>query len=248
MDNTNRFEGKSDIYAKARPKYAAEFFDYMKNSLHIPVGSVFADIGSGTGIFTEQLLKCGYKVFAVEPNGDMRKKAEGNLSDDKNFVSINGSASDMNLPDGSADYITAAQAFHWFDADAFKKECKRALKPNGKVIIIYNARDKKAACTKAVADLYRKYNTEFHDFSNGISNEKCVAFFNGKCEIFRADNTQIYDRQGYIDRVLSSSYSLREEDDRYSEYLDGINKIFDMFSQNGRIVMPTETVAYIGGI
>ena len=102
------------------------------------------------------------------------------------------------------------------------------------------------------SDIYAKarpkYAAEFHDFSNGISNEKCVVFFNGKCEIFRADNTQIYDRQGYIDRVLSSSYSLREEDDRYSEYLDEINKIFDMFSQNGRIFMPTETVAYIGDI
>ena len=76
MNNTHRFDGKSEIYAKARPKYAPELFVYLQNTLHIPAGSVFADIGSGTGIFTEQLLDCGYYVHAVEPGEDMRKKAE----------------------------------------------------------------------------------------------------------------------------------------------------------------------------
>lgn len=68
------------------------------------------------------------------------------------------------------------------------------------------------------------------------------------CEIFRADNTQVYDRQGYIDRVLSSSYSLKEGDGRYAEYLRDINGIFDMFSSDGFIAVPTMTVAYIGEI
>lgn len=40
-------------------------------------------------------------------------------------------------------------------------------------------------------------------FSNSMSHEKCVAFYAGECQVFRTDNTLIYDRQGYIDRVLS---------------------------------------------
>lgn len=248
MNYTNRFDGKSEIYAKARPKYALVFFDYLKNTLNIPAGSVFADIGSGTGIFTEQLLNCGYRVFAVEPNDEMRKKAEEKLACNENFFSVNGNDADMNLPDNSADYITAAQAFHWFHPFAFKKECKRVLKPGGKVIIVYNSRDEKASCTQALADLRYKFNSEFHGFSNGINDEKCTAFFAGKCQIFRADNTQTYDRQGYINRVLSSSYSLKEGDDRYAEYLNEINTIFDLFSVDNLIAVPTETVAYIGEI
>ena len=248
MNYTNRFDGKGEIYAKARPKYALEFFDYLKNALNIPVGSVFADVGSGTGIFTEQLLSRGYKVFAVEPNEDMRKKAEEKLSTDENFVSVNGSEGNMNLPDSSVDYVTAAQAFHWFDSEAFRRECRRVLKPGGKVIIIYNTRDEKAACTKALVDLRYKYSSGFHGFSNGMSHEKCMAFFDGECDIFRADNTLTYDRQGYINRVLSSSYSMKESDDRYEEYLKDIDKIFDTFSAGGFITVPTETVAYIGTV
>ena len=248
MNYTIRFAGTGEIYAKARPKYAPGLFDYLKNTLKIPAGSVFADIGSGTGIFTGQLLDCGYRVCAVEPSEDMRKKAEEKLSHNKDFISVDGSDADMKLPSGSVDYITAAQAFHWFDAEAFRAECRRVLKPGGKVIIIYNSRDEKAACTKVLADLRHKYNPEFHGFSNGISDEKCTAFFAGSCEIFRADNTQVYDRQGYINRVLSSSYSLKEGDDRYAEYLKDINGIFDMFSSDGYIAVPTLTVAYIGEI
>ena len=248
MNYTNRFDGKGEIYAKARPNYALELFDYFKNNLNIPDRSVFADIGSGTGIFTEQLLNCGYKVFAVEPNDDMRKRAEDKLSKAANFVSVNGNDADMKLPDNSVDYVTTAQAFHWFDSEAFKSECRRVLKPGGEVIIVYNSRDEKAACIKALAELRHKYNPEFHGFSNGISNEKCIAFFDGKCRVFRTDNTQTYDLPGYINRVLSSSYSLREGDNRYSEYLEEINEIFNTFSTDGYIDVPTETVAYIGTV
>ena len=248
MDYTSRFDGKGEIYAKARPKYAAALFEYFRNTLRIPAGSVFADVGSGTGIFTEQLLHCGYRVFAVEPNADMRKQAEGKLSQNKNFVSVSGSDADMKLPDHSVDYITAAQAFHWFDAEAFRRECRRVLNPGGRVILVYNSRDESAACTRALAALRQNFTPKFHGFSNGISDEACRAFFAGSCDIFRADNTQVYDRQGYLNRVLSSSYSLKESDARYVDYLKEINEIFDCFSADGRITVPTETVAYIGEV
>ena len=248
MDYTSRFDGKGEIYAKARPKYAAALFEYFRNTLRIPAGSVFADVGSGTGIFTEQLLHCGYRVFAVEPNADMRKQAEGKLCHNENFVSVTGSDADMKLPSHSVDYIAAAQAFHWFDAEAFRRECRRVLKPGGKVILVYNSRDENAACTRALAALRQKFTPEFHGFSNGISDEACRAFFAGSCGVFRADNTQFYDRQGYLNRVLSSSYSLKESDARYADYLKEINGIFDRFSTDGRITVPTETVAYIGEV
>lgn len=248
MDYTGRFDGKGEIYAKARPKYAAALFEYFRNTLQIPAGSVFADVGSGTGIFTEQLLHCGYRVFAVEPNGDMRKQAEEKLAHNENFVSVSGNDIDLKLPDHSADFITAAQAFHWFDAETFRKECRRVLKPGGLVILVYNSRDETAACTKALAALRQNFTPEFHGFSNGISDKACRAFFAGSCDIFCADNTQVYDRQGYLNRVLSSSYSLKESDAWYAEYLNEINGIFDHFSADGQITVPTETVAYIGEV
>lgn len=73
-------------------------------------------------------------------------------------------------------------------------------------------------------------------------------FFGGKCDIYRTDNAQIYDRRGYIMRVLSSSYYLNENGARYAQYLKEIGEIFDMFSEDGLIRIPPQTVSYIGKI
>ncbi len=248
MNNTTKFNGKGEIYAKARPRYAVALFDYIKNTLLIPEKSVFADIGSGTGIFSEHLLENGYRVYAVEPNVDMRKKAEETLSLYKDFTSVEGADSNTTLPDQSVDCITTAQAFHWFDADAFKKECRRILKPHGKVIIVYNTRDESAECNKALVAIHRKYCPDFQGFSKGMNDERCRAFFDDKCNVFRADNSQVYDRQGHINRILSSSYSLRDGDKQFTEYIGEINLLFDTFSDNGTLVVPMCTVAYIGTI
>ncbi len=129
-----------------------------------------------------------------------------------------------------------------------KDDWKGYTLPGGKVMLIYNARKQDTAYTKALAALRRKYNTEFHGFSNGLSNEACVAFFDGKCEIYRVDNTPQYDRQGFINRALSSSYSLQETDEKYSEYLNALHAFFDLFSTDGFITVPTDTVAYIGEV
>ncbi len=246
MDYTNRFDGKGEIYAKARPKYAEKLFDYIKNDLKIPAGSVFADVGSGTGIFARQLIDRGYRVFAVEPNADMRRKAEEELNGNGNFTSVRGSDENMNLPGNSVDCISAAQSFHWFNPEAFKKECRRVLKPGGKIFIVYNSKVDSAECTKALAELNYKYSPDFHGFSNGMSGEKCLFFFSKNGVVFRTDNTLIYDRQGYVNRALSSSYSLKESDENYSGYLKGLNEIFDTFSKDGFISIPNETVTYTG--
>ncbi len=248
MDNTKRFDGKGEIYAKARPGYPSELLDYVKNILRFDEGSTFADIGSGTGIFTELLLNCGYRVYAVEPNADMRMKAEEKLGNNKEFVSINGTAGNTTLLKASVDCVTTAQAFHWFDAGSFKAECRRILKPGGKVIIIYNIRDESSECNKALADIHRKYCSDFQGFSKGMNEEKCLAFFDGNCEIFRTDSSRMYDRQGFINRALSSSYSLCEGDKNYREYLSEINRLFDDFATDGTLTVPVYTVAYAGNM
>ena len=65
------------------------------------------------------------------------------------------------------------------------------------------------------------FNPTFHGYSNGISDEKCRAFFDGACTVYRADNRRVY-----IDRALSSSYSLKEGDERFAAYVQARGEIF----------------------
>ena len=66
--------------------------ELLEQELCFSQTSVVADLGSGTGVLSEVLLKNGNRVFGVEPNEDMRRIAEANLAKYKNFTSISGSA------------------------------------------------------------------------------------------------------------------------------------------------------------
>lgn len=90
--NENIFNGIADIYDKYRPSYPHALFTYLCSEAGMNASTVVADIGSGTGILSKELLDICNLVYAVEPNNDMRKIAELNLSYRDNFVSINATA------------------------------------------------------------------------------------------------------------------------------------------------------------
>ena len=160
IKNEERFTGKADIYQKFRSSYPEELIDYLYSMIGFCHDSVIADIGSGTGIFSRLLLERGSHVYCVEPNDDMRRSAENHLRDTvgfKYFTSIKAPAENTGLQEGSIDFVTAAQAFHWFDSEAFKLECRRILKSGGKVVLIWNTRDYESELIKKDYAIRRKY-------------------------------------------------------------------------------------------
>ena len=128
MKNTELFSNKAGVYAASRPGYARDAVLYLISLTGVSA-PVIADVGSGTGIFSQSLLEEGAQVFAVEPNDDMRQVAEEKLKHFPLFHSVRGSAESTTLADCSVDMITAATSFHWFDFDGFKRECRRIAKP-----------------------------------------------------------------------------------------------------------------------
>lgn len=121
-DNTRRFEAKAALYLQFRPAYPEAYFDYLLSKTQLMPEDAVADIGSGTGIFSRQLLERGLSVYAVEPNSNMRSKAEQQLGANPRFFSVPGSAEHTFLADSSVALVTAAQAFHWFDQKKFGAE------------------------------------------------------------------------------------------------------------------------------
>jgi 16S rRNA A1518/A1519 N6-dimethyltransferase RsmA/KsgA/DIM1 with predicted DNA glycosylase/AP lyase activity len=112
LDPKKRFSSRVENYIKYRPRYPLEIIDFMKDVGILSNDSVIADIGSGTGILSELLIKNGKKVYGVEPNPDMRSAAEKILRKYPNFISISGSAENSGLQKNSLDLITVGQAFH----------------------------------------------------------------------------------------------------------------------------------------
>lgn len=250
MNMTNKFDGRATDYTASRPNYSMDFINCLYSQYGISKTSVIADIGSGTGKFSKHLLDRQSEVYCVEPNDDMRSVAEKELCKYENFHSVKGDAENTTLKEGFADCITTAQAFHWFNVPKFKQECMRIIKTGGKVFLIWNVREYTDIINQEWHTLFSQYCPAFKGFSNGIDRDDPAikAFFDKGYEYVSFDYPLIFDRENFIKRSLSSSYSLKKGDVKYEQYISALNELFNKYENNGLISISNQSVAYIGVI
>lgn len=246
---TERFSSRVENYIKYRPSYPAEVFDCLKRECGLSKTSQVADIGSGTGIFSQLLAEHAGRVYGVEPNREMREAAERLLSALPNFTSVNGTSEQTQLPANSVDLITAAQAFHWFDRVAARREFARILKPGGWVALIWN--DRRVDTTPFLADYERVLRTYATDYAQvnhrEISTDMIAEFYApGRFKVAQCYNVQHFDYAGLEGRLNSSSYAPEASDARHAPMLQALRASFDRHQQNGRVAFEYDTQVYYG--
>src|ERR1700737_1752387 len=112
-----RFSDRGAGCLRYRPRYPEAVLDFFRAQCGLRSDHAIADIGSGTGFLSELFLKNGNRVFGVEPNEAMRQAGEEYLASYDGFSSIEGPAESTTLEDASVDFVTAGQAFHWFEPE-----------------------------------------------------------------------------------------------------------------------------------
>ena len=184
-DNYTAFSKTAKYYHDHRPTYPSEVIDILTNQYELHPHSIIADIGSGTGIFSQLFLEHGNTVYAIEPNTEMRQIAEQHFSKQPHFKSINATAEKTTLPDHCVDFVCAAQAFHWFDPTMCKKEFRRIMTKNGKLVLIWNRPlFKRNHLMQSFGALLKKYRLEnMEDRHQYRSSADILRFFdNSKAE------------------------------------------------------------------
>ncbi len=244
-----RFSNRVENYIKYRPHYPAALTEYLRDECGLTPNSIVADIGAGTGILTELFLKNGNTVYAVEPNREMRTAAEQLLRNYPGFHGVDGTAEATSLPEGSVDWITTGQAFHWFDADRTKLEFARILRPHGWVAVTWN--DRRIASNpfhRAYEEFLQRYGTDYQSVSESYPNEERMSdFFKPRPVNFqRFDNFQTFDFDGLKGRVLSASYIPPEGDPRYPALLKALHALFETYQTAGRVTLEYDTLLYCG--
>ena len=240
MDTIARFTGKAQVYQKYRPNYPKAYLNYLAGQL--PKGAPVADVGAGTGILSQELVQAGFSVYCVEPNRDMRQEA----SKVKGVLQLlDGTAEQTGLPADSVCLVTAAQAFHWFEPELFRDECRRILRPNGLVSLVWNTR-LDSPLNRALEEVKRKYFPDYKGPSGGISRtDKDFSIFFTEYEHHSFPNPYQLDREGFIGNLLSSSYVTQIGSEAY---LEAVEDIFTKFSQDGVVEIENVTDSYTGRV
>ncbi|MBA3732677.1 MAG: methyltransferase domain-containing protein [Gammaproteobacteria bacterium] len=128
------YKGRGADYAYARPDYPHAAIDLIPRGLGDPARLVVADVGAGTGIGSRLLADRGARVTAVEPSASMREAAEPHAR----VIFRDAAAEHTPLSKASVDLVTCFQAFHWFKPGATLGECRRMLKPGGRLAVAWN--------------------------------------------------------------------------------------------------------------
>ena len=144
------FGAVASAYADLRPGYPDEAVRWALAPVAADVAGLrVVDLGAGTGILTELLIRLGADVTAVEPDEAMRAEFARRLP---SVRLLTGSAEDIPLPDGSADAVLCGQAMHWFDMDRALPEIARVLRPGGVLAGLWNSDDDRVDVGSGAAD------------------------------------------------------------------------------------------------
>jgi SAM-dependent methyltransferase len=245
---TSRFSDRVANYVLYRPGYPPEALHTLKTECGLVPSHVVADIASGTGIWTHALLENGNAVLGVEPNADMRAAGERLLSGFPRFTSIAGTAEASTLADQSVDFVTAAQAAHWFKREQARSEFVRILKPGGWMVLLWNERvTDSTKFLREYEGLLLTYATDYQDVRHERTTDEVNQFFDPNPYRERTFETrQEFDYAGVEGRLLSSSYAPGPDDPRHAPMLQELRRIFDACAVEGRAAFEYKTRLYFG--
>lgn len=245
---TSRFSDRVENYILYRPGYPSEALETLKAECNLTPFHVIADIASGTGIWTRLLLENGNPVFGIEPNSGMREAGERLLSAFSRFTSVDGTAEATTLPDHHVDFVTAAQAAHWFHRQPSRREFVRILRPGGWLVLLWNER--LTHSTRFLRDyetLLLTYGTDYEEVRHERTTAAVHEFFDPAPYRERTfDVRQDFDYAGVEGRLLSSSYAPGPDHPHYAPMLRELRRIFDAHSAGGRVAFDYKTRFYFG--
>jgi SAM-dependent methyltransferase len=248
LDPTKRFSNRVDNYLKYRPRYPPEIIPMLNEECDLTPESLIADIGSGTGFLTELFLQNGNRVLAVEPNAEMRAAGEQMLAQYANFTSVEATAENTSLPDSSVDFVTAGQAFHWFNRAQARSEFARILKPNGWVVILWNGYNpERTPLLKGYHEVLLRYGTDYRDVRREIEDTQSDKFFTpGAYKVARFSFQQSFDFEAFKGRTLSASYAPQVGELNYDPMLNQLREVFEANQTNGKVAFDYDTEVYYG--
>jgi len=250
IDPTQRFSDRVADYVAYRPSYPAGVLDVLTRECSLSPHWRVADLGSGPGALTRLFLHYGCRVWGVEPNSPMRKAGEDLLRDYPSFTSVDGRAEKTTLGTESVDLVVAGQAFHWFDREATRDECRRILTAPRWAALVWN--DRRLASTPflvAYEALLELYGTDYATVNNKatVGAAALTTFFGPRGYASATlDNAQRLDFPALRGRLLSSSYIPRQGQSGYDAMLRDLRTIFDAHQTDGVVSFDYDTRIFYG--
>jgi SAM-dependent methyltransferase len=221
------FARVADAYEQSRPGYPADAVLWLAGETPCDV----VDLGAGTGKLTRSLAALGHHVVAVEPLGELLDRLRAAVP---GVTAVAGSAESMPLPDGAADVVACAQAFHWFDQEPALAEIARVLRPSGRLALVWNVRDERVPWVSELSDAM----VGRTGVDRGAAAPIEQSGLYGPVEHAAFEHTQTVDRDALRALVLSRSYCAVLPEEERAPILGRVDLLFDEHARDGLLTLP----------
>jgi SAM-dependent methyltransferase len=194
---------------------------WLAERLGLRPGRTVVDLAAGTGKLTRPLAATGAEVVAIEPVAEMRARIG-----DAGARSLDGTAEAIPLPDASADAVTVAQAFHWFDGPAALAEIHRVLRPGGALALVWNRRPLEDPVHAAIERIIAPYRGDAPAHRSGAWRAAfdATTLF-GPLEERTFAHSRPHDADGLADRVGSTSFVAALDDGPHADVIAAVRAL-----------------------
>lgn len=162
------FSRQSDLYAKYRPTYPKELYEYILS--FVKEKNIAWDCATGNGQAAVVLADYFKKVIATDISAAQIEKAKRKENIEYSVCA----AESTPFADNIFDLVTVAQAYHWIKWNEFKKEVTRVCKPNAVIAVwtYYSRTTDDERIDKAVNDFYENVTRPYWDYERKYVDEK----------------------------------------------------------------------------
>ncbi len=233
------FDREARAYERARPTYPPDAVAWLVDELRLGPDRLVVDLAAGTGKLTRLLTPTGARVVAVEPVAGMRDQLRSRTASAHVVAAV---AEALPLRDGTADAVTIASAFHWFDGPRALVELHRVLRPSAALGLLWNRRVMSHPVQAAIGELIAPYRGS----APGRASGRWRAAFD-TTDLFTPlversfPHAQQLDADGLADRVASISFVGALPDDERSVLLGRVREL----AHDGPVTLPYDAEVYV---
>jgi len=162
------FSNQSDLYARYRPTYPTELYQYILS--FVKEKNTAWDCATGNGQAAVVLADHFKKVMATDISAAQIDKA----TKKENIEYSVCPAESTPFKENTFDLVTVAQAYHWIKWDEFKKEATRVCKPEAVIAIWTYSRNKigNKKIDDAVYSFYENVTKPYWDYERKYVDER----------------------------------------------------------------------------
>lgn len=253
------FDASFDKFAKTyddvRPRYPMELYKDVQRFCDVSNQKYLLEIGTGSGIATEEIAKLGPKIVTVEPGDNLIEVAKQNLWRYNNIQFICDTFENCSFTEKEFDIILSATTFHWLERESKYYDCYKYLKDNGFLVLFWNSFCREnSPIMKQIDEVYARNLSETYEKKSDVNKGVLDKVVKREQELIQNEYFYIsalkrykteykYDSNSYVSLLNTYPKIIKLKSDVREKFLKEIKEV--IIRNGNNITIPILTSLYI---